>query len=290
MTSALPGVSSGAPSPGKPGSNGGSAAPHSPVGSSSANPSAAAGHGQSATVTASGSASAAASAAASSANGGGTLRAHVGTTFTITADGFSSSDTIDFGETATLAETGIPGSTGTVTFASGGATLCVATLSVGTSCTTDPTLAVGDYPGITGTYSTDSSVSTNQVDLTVDGAGSSTTSVTDSQNNQPYGTPIGFTVIVAPTDGDGTVSLFADGSPTAITGCADLTLSQVSGGSGSLFRAFRPHVGGIAHVVGPVGEYSTSCSPSSLPAGTDSITAVTPISPPVRATSTRTRP
>jgi large repetitive protein len=269
-TAGAPAVTS--PAPTAP-SVGGSSAKPAPSGSSTSSSSGSPSSGApdaASTGHASAAVTASAAPAASPASGDGAERAHL-TSFSITADGFSSSDTIDFGDSAALAESGIPGSSGTVTFADGGTTFCVEDLATDTSCDTAPTLAIGVYT-VTGTYSGDGSTSTNTVTLTVDAAGTSTTSVTDSQNDEPYGTPIGFTIFVDPTDGGGTVSLFADGSATAITGCADLTLTQVAGGSSS-YRVFRPHVGGIAHV-GSDGEYTASCSPTSLPAGTHTITAV----------------
>ncbi len=63
--------------------------------------------------------------------------------------------TIAYGMQDTLAAAGLPGdATGTVTFTSGGATLCTATLPA-TSCLTSSTLAPGTYP-VTATYSGDS--------------------------------------------------------------------------------------------------------------------------------------
>jgi hypothetical protein len=61
---------------------------------------------------------------------------------------------ITFGSQDTLSVSGLPGdATGTVTFTSGGATLCTATLPA-TSCTTATSLGVGTYD-VTATYSGD---------------------------------------------------------------------------------------------------------------------------------------
>src|SRR6516165_8632791 len=64
------------------------------------------------------------------------------TSFSITADGSSSSDAINSGTSATLAENGLPsGATGTVTFTDASSNvLCTLTLP-DTSCTTATTLA-----------------------------------------------------------------------------------------------------------------------------------------------------
>ncbi|MDQ1675248.1 MAG: hypothetical protein QOC93_392 [Actinomycetota bacterium] len=69
------------------------------------------------------------------------------TSFTAAA----SASSVQHGTADTLSVTGIPaGATGTVTFASGGTTLCTATLPV-TSCATGAGLAPGSYP-VTATY------------------------------------------------------------------------------------------------------------------------------------------
>ena len=61
---------------------------------------------------------------------------------------------VAFGTAQTLSVTGLPdGATGTVTFSSGGKTLCTATLPA-TSCDTSATLPAGTYP-VTATYSGD---------------------------------------------------------------------------------------------------------------------------------------
>ena len=61
---------------------------------------------------------------------------------------------IGYGSQDTLSEAGLPaGATGTVTFTSGGSTLCTALLPA-TSCQTSATLGAGTYP-VTATYSGD---------------------------------------------------------------------------------------------------------------------------------------
>jgi len=83
-----------------------------------------------------------------------------GASFVVTQAGTSMTEsaapaTIAFGMQDTLAAAGLPGdATGTVTFASGGSTLCVATLPA-MSCLTASTLPPGTYP-VTATYSGDS--------------------------------------------------------------------------------------------------------------------------------------
>jgi Bacterial Ig-like domain (group 3)/Putative Ig domain len=79
--------------------------------------------------------------------------------------------TINYGSTATLAESGLPSAaTGTVTFSSGTTTLCTATLPAKT-CTTSASLAGGSYTA-TASYSGNTiyaaTTSTNTVALTVD--------------------------------------------------------------------------------------------------------------------------
>ena len=76
--------------------------------------------------------------------------AKASTLFSATASPNSTS----YGSSGTLSESGLPSSaTGTVTFSSGGSTLCVATLP-SNSCVTSTSLAVGNYP-VTATYSGD---------------------------------------------------------------------------------------------------------------------------------------
>ncbi|HXR54691.1 MAG TPA: hypothetical protein VN793_06555, partial [Acidimicrobiales bacterium] len=64
---------------------------------------------------------------------------------------------------------------------------------------------------------------------TLTSASATTTTLSSSENPSVYGQLITFTATVSPTDGDGTVDFFADGSSTAIGGCAGTTLSLVSG-------------------------------------------------------------
>ena len=89
--------------------------------------------------------------------------------FTIAVNG-ANSTAVTTSPTSTMTVVGLAaGATGTVEFDQAGSPLCTVTLPA-TSCTT-ATLAVGSYPGITGTYSGDGSfagsTSTNAVNLTV---------------------------------------------------------------------------------------------------------------------------
>jgi hypothetical protein len=94
------------------------------------------------------------------------------TKFTITVE----PATILAGETATLAESGLPEQAGgVVTFSSGGSPLCSFTLSTSpktTSCKTSTALAPGEYAGITAAYTPASanykgSIATSSLTLTV---------------------------------------------------------------------------------------------------------------------------
>jgi large repetitive protein len=240
------------------------------------------GHGQSitpGTATSTGSAGSGATPATS----GGTLRSHVsGTTpapFSITADGQSASDTISFGASADLAESGLPGdATGTVALSSDGTALCTITLSVSTDCESNPTTPAGDYPDVQGTYSGDStyagSTSTNTIDLTVS-PDATTTTVTGPTSSQTYGSPAAFTATISPTDGSGTVSFYVEGAPpTPINGCSALPL--VEQGGGTLFRQFASSVtqaiGGRPHDTEDI--WDATCTTSSLGAGSYTVEAV----------------
>ena len=155
------------------------------------------------------------------------------TTFSVTVNAGSSA-TVNFGTTATLAESGLPvDATGTVSFQSGPTTLCTITLPA-TDCTTSAALPVATYSGFSGTFSdTDGnysgSTSTNTVSLTVNASPTTTSVVSSSENPSVFGDLVTFTATVTPNDGGGTVAFFADGSSTPISGCGAETLSLVSG-------------------------------------------------------------
>jgi Domain of unknown function DUF11/Bacterial Ig-like domain (group 3)/Putative Ig domain len=78
----------------------------------------------------------------------------------------------------------------------------------------------------------------------------STMSLASSADPSVFGRQVTFTATVALSDGGGTVAFFADGSATPISGCGTQSLTQVSGLT-----------------------YSATCTTSSLPAGTHSISA-----------------
>jgi alpha-tubulin suppressor-like RCC1 family protein len=73
--------------------------------------------------------------------------------------------------------------------------------------------------------------------------------VTSSLNPSVYAKSVTFTASVAPTNGTGTVTFNANGSTTAITGCGSVPLTLVGGA------------------------YQATCTTSTLPAGTNAITA-----------------
>lgn len=145
-----------------------------------------------------------------------------GASFTVTKADTSMSESasppsIGYGSQDTLSETGLPaGATGTVTFKSGGATLCVAVLPA-TSCQTSTTLAPGVYP-VTATYSGDSNYngsSTGGASFTVTKA---TPSFSESAapSSVPYGTADTVSVTGLPVDATGTVTFTSDGSTLCV--------------------------------------------------------------------------
>ncbi|HXZ65458.1 MAG TPA: MBG domain-containing protein, partial [Streptosporangiaceae bacterium] len=81
-------------------------------------------------------------------------------------------------------------------------------------------------------------------------APTTTTTLSSSANPSVYGQPVTFTATVAPADGGGTVAFYADGSATAISGCSAQSLAQASGGP-----------------------YTATCTTTSLPAGSHTISA-----------------
>ncbi len=175
------------------------------------------------------------------------------TSFSVTANS-TSSVSIPFGTTATLAESGLPtGATGTVTFTSGSTPLCSFSLP-STSCTTSSTLPAGTYSAFSATFAdTDGnysgSTSTNTITLTVV-PDTTTTTLSTSDSPSTYGQSVTFTATVSPTDGGGTVAFYADGSHSPISGCGATSLTVVSGAT-----------------------YQAACQDSTLPAGTHAISA-----------------
>jgi Bacterial Ig-like domain (group 3) len=124
---------------------------------------------------------------------------------------------IAYGAQDTLSTSGLPGgATGTVTFTSGGSTLCTATLPT-TSCQTATTLAVGTYP-VTATYSGDG----NYNGTTATGASftvtKATTAFTESAApaSVPYGTADTVSASGLPIGATGTLT-FTSGGPTLCT-------------------------------------------------------------------------
>jgi len=116
---------------------------------------------------------------------------------------------ISFGSQDTLSVTGLSGdATGTVTFTSGGATLCVATLPA-TNCLTSTTLAPGSYP-VTATYSGDSNYNGSSV------SGATFTVTKDTVVLTETAAPA--SIVYGSTD---TVSAF--GIPAAATGTVTFT-------------------------------------------------------------------
>ncbi|MGD0195955.1 MAG: Ig-like domain repeat protein [Candidatus Dormibacteria bacterium] len=121
---------------------------------------------------------------------------------------------VAYGTADTLSDNGLPGNaTGTVTFTSGGSTLCVATLPA-TSCDTSSTLAPGTYP-VTAAYSGDG----NYNPATATGASFTVTKAATSMTDAaapasiPYGTQDTVSVAGLPGDATGTVTFSSGGSP-----------------------------------------------------------------------------
>jgi LPXTG-motif cell wall-anchored protein len=140
---------------------------------------------------------------------------------------------VPFGTVSTLAEAGLPGNaTGTVTFASGGSTLCTATLAT-TSCTSPTLLPVGVH-AITATYSGDGNYvgSTAATSLTVTRATPSfTASATPS--TVAFGTASTLAETGLSVSATGTIT-FTSGASTLCTAtlpttsCATLTSLAVA--------------------------------------------------------------
>jgi hypothetical protein len=145
-----------------------------------------------------------------------------GASFTVTRAGTSMTESasppsIGFGSQDTLSIAGLPaGATGTVTFTSGGATLCTATLPA-TSCQTATTLVPGSYP-VTATYSGDS----DYAGTTATGASFTVTKAdpTFTESAAPasiaYGTADTLSVTGLPANATGTVTFTSGGSTLCV--------------------------------------------------------------------------
>jgi len=125
---------------------------------------------------------------------------------------------IPYGAQDTLSVAGLPGgATGTVTFTSGGSTLCIATMPVA-SCLTSPTLAPGTYP-VTATYSGDSHYNglvATGASFAVDKADSPFTEAA-APASIPYGTTDTVSVAGMPGDVTGAVTFTSGGSTLCVT-------------------------------------------------------------------------
>jgi hypothetical protein len=187
------------------------------------------------------------------------------TTFTAHANPAS----VPFGTNSSLAESGLPtGATGTVMFASGGLTLCTATLPA-TSCTPSTFFAVGSYP-ITATYSGDSnhSGSTASTLLTVTLAATSTT-VTSSLNPAAPEQAVVYAARVVSNPGSGTLAFTDNGRP--IAGCSAVSVDPLTGGA--TCSTTYPKTG--SHIIGAT--FSGNADFASSKAATSGVLALTEI-------------
>ena len=135
---------------------------------------------------------------------------------------------VPYGTADTLSVSGLPGgATGTVTFTSGGTTLCTAILPAA-SCASPATLAPGTYP-VTATYSGDS----NHIGATATGASfvvtKADTAMTEavSPPSIGYGSQDTLSIAGLPGDATGTVT-FTSGGSTLCTAVLPLTSCQTA--------------------------------------------------------------
>ncbi len=154
----------------------------------------------------------------------------------------ASPSSVGYGGTAGLSASGLPAdATGSVTFTSGAATLCTATVSSGGASCETATLPVGTYP-VTATYSgdTDYTGSTATASFSVTRA-STSISASASPSSTTYGNEVTLTASELPSDAGGSVTFTSAGD----------TLCSASVASGQ-----------------------ASCSTTTLPAGSYAVTAV----------------
>jgi hypothetical protein len=201
------------------------------------------------------------------------------TSFTASA----SPSSVPFGSTSTLVASGLPvNSTGTVTFASGGSTLCVAALP-GTSCTTSATLAGGTYP-ITATYSgdADDASSTATTALTVTPASTSfTASATPSSVS--FGTSATLAATGLPGGATGTVTFASGGSPLCTASLPTTTCSTSTSLAAAIYPITATYSGDASYAgstatttvtVTAVGtSFTASATPASVSVGTSATLA-----------------
>ena len=157
-----------------------------------------------------------------SGDGNYTSAVATGASFTVTKAGTSMTEstapaTIPYGTADTLSTSGLPvNATGTITFKSGGTTLCVATLPA-TSCATPTTLTPGTYP-VSAVYSGDS----NYTGTGASGASFSvtlaSTTMTESAapSSVPFGTADTLSVSGLPAGATGTVTFASGGSTLCV--------------------------------------------------------------------------
>jgi hypothetical protein len=122
-----------------------------------------------------------------------------------------------YGNAVSLSVTGLPGGvTGTVSFSSGTATLCTASLPALT-CNTSSTLAAGDY-SVTTTYSGDSTYegASASTSFAVTKSSSYSMSASATPASAPHGDTVSLSVSGLPSDATGTVS-FQSGAMTLCT-------------------------------------------------------------------------
>jgi Bacterial Ig-like domain (group 3) len=156
-----------------------------------------------------------------------------GASFTVTKADVSFTDSaapssVPYGTADTVSVAGIPGdATGTVTFTSGGSTLCVATLPA-ISCQTSATLAVGTYP-VTATFSGDANYNSGTASGASFDVTQADTSMTEyaSPATIVYGTQDTLSVTDLPLDATGTVT-FTSGGSTLCTATLPATSCQTS--------------------------------------------------------------
>ncbi|MFI5285087.1 MAG: beta strand repeat-containing protein [Candidatus Dormibacteria bacterium] len=205
---------------------------------------------------------------------------------------------VPYGTSDTLSVSGLAaGATGTVTFTSGGSTLCVAALP-STSCATSTSLAPGTYP-VTATYSGDS----NYAGVTASGASFAVTRATTSMTESASPASIGYgsqdTLSEAglPAGAVGTVT-FTSGGSTLCTALLPATSCQTSATLGAGTYPVTATYSGDTDYQGTIATgasfvvtrtdpvFTESAAPASIPYGTADTLSTTGL--PADATGTVT--
>jgi hypothetical protein len=200
--------------------------------------------------------------------------AKVATSFTAAANPTSTT----YGNTVQLSAAGLPSDAGgTVTFTSGGSTLCMTgTVSAGSASCTTAVLGAGTYP-VTATYSGDSSYlgSTATTSFVINHAGTSFTA-SPNPSSTTYGNTVQLHATGLPSNAAGTVIFTSGGSTLCTTGtvsagsaaCTTAQLTPATYPVTATYSGDSNYVGSTATTSFTITQASTSFTAAANPTST----------------------